>query len=62
MTDHPAESPSPAESPVGDRTDVPVPRIGTPATETTEESVHAEREATADEPDAGGLTPPDDAQ
>lgn len=40
----------------------PTPRLATPATETTEDSVELEREAVGDEPDVGGLTPSDDAQ
>ena len=52
----------PATSPAHDRSDVPVPRLSTPATEPAEESREAERDAVGDAPDLGGLTPPDDAQ
>ena len=41
---------------------MPVPRLGTPATETVEESLRAEREAVGDEPDIGGVTPANKAQ
>ena len=57
----------PAASPVPPGEDdqpggVPTPRLSTPATETTDDSVQREREAVGDGPDVGGLTPGDDAQ
>jgi len=57
-----ADALDPGQSPVPDSDEVPVPRLATPATETTEESLRAEREHVGDQPDTGGLTPTDDAQ
>lgn len=62
MADPAANAPDPSLSPATDRAAVPVQRLGTPATETTEDSIRAEDDAVADEPDTGGLTPSDGAQ
>jgi hypothetical protein len=62
MSDHTPDPADAAASPAGDRSDVPVPRLGTAATEKTEDSLDAERAAVGDGPDTGGLTPPDQAQ
>ena len=62
MADHTPDLPDAAESPAGDRSDVPVPRLGSAAAERTEDSLDAERAAVGDGPDTGGLTPPDQAQ
>jgi len=56
MSDSSAEVPDAAHGPVGEARDVPVPRLGTPATEPIEESLRAERDAVGNEPDVGGLT------
>ncbi|RJK95961.1 hypothetical protein [Vallicoccus soli] len=61
---------SPAESPVRgpeggrgpDHAAAPVPDLAGTAAETPEESTRQERGAVGDQPDAGGLVPPDDAQ
>ncbi|GAA1431806.1 hypothetical protein GCM10009616_19750 [Microlunatus lacustris] len=57
-----ADLPDPGQSPVTGSDEVPVPRLGTPATETTEDSLRAERDHVGDHPDTGGLTSTDDAQ
>jgi hypothetical protein len=62
MPDHTTNPSDPAESPASDRSEVPLPRLGTAATETTEDSLDAERDAVGDGADTGGLTPPDRAQ
>lgn len=63
----PSSSADAVESPVAsgqdeERGPAPTPRLATPATEATAESVQRERESVGDEPDVGGLTPPDEAQ
>lgn len=62
MPDLAADVPDPRQSPVVDTSSVPVPRLATPATESTEESIRAEDDAVGDAPDTGGLTSEDDAQ
>lgn len=62
MTTPAANVPDPRQSPVPDSDEVPVPRLGTPATEATEESLRAEHDHVGDHPDTGGLTSADDAQ
>lgn len=54
----------PSESPVGaaGSEGAPTPRLSEAAAEGPEDSVEREREAVADGPSTGGLTPPEQAQ
>ena len=67
MSDNRSSRSDALESPVGsagsqDRGAEPTPRLATPATEPTDDSLERERDAVGDGPDVGGLTSSDDAQ